>query len=102
MKSEVQPWFFNASILPLFYRVLIAYKNIIRCIENYSISMIYGMYYFGKGMLTQSSYNKFIQFDSLAADYLNATKSFSPEVTVLWDRLIGQNWKQGFSQLTER
>ncbi|ODN05186.1 Atrial natriuretic peptide receptor 1, partial [Orchesella cincta] len=84
------------------FRVLIAYKNIIRCIENYSISMIYGLYYFGKGKLSQSSYNKYIQYDSLAADYLNATKSFSPEVTVLWDRLIGQYWKGGFANLAQR
>jgi len=89
------------------FRPLIAYMNIIRAIENYSVAMVYGLYYFGKGSLTQGSYNKYITFDSLASDYLNATKSFSPEVNAAWERYIGQVWKSkgfeaGFQSLEER
>lgn len=71
--------------------------NVIRAIENYSISMVYGLYYFGKGSLSQNSYNKYVTYDSLAADYLNSTKSYSPEINSAWERYIGQAWRsKGF------
>jgi len=76
--------------------------NIVRAIENYSISMVYGLYYFGKGKLSQSSFNKYIQFDSLANDYLNGTKSFSPEIASLWERYVGIMWKSGYDNLAAR
>ena len=59
------------------YRLLIAYKFLIRCIENFSIAIVYGLYYFGKGHLSQDSYIKYVRYDSLAQDYLNATQQFS-------------------------
>jgi hypothetical protein len=76
--------------------------NIIRAIENYSVSTVYGLYFFGKGKLSQSSFNKYIQYDSLAADYLNGTKSFSPEIASLWAKYVGSTWKTGFETLVER
>ncbi|XP_035705388.1 uncharacterized protein LOC110846851 isoform X2 [Folsomia candida] len=79
------------------WKPLIAYMNVIRAIENYSISMVYGLYYFGKGSLSQNSYNKYVTYDSLAADYLNSTKSYSPEINSAWERYIGQAWRsKGF------
>ncbi|XP_065560337.1 receptor-type guanylate cyclase gcy-27-like isoform X9 [Artemia franciscana] len=59
-------------------RNLIAYKYIIKSIENFSISIVYGLYYFGRGRLTAYSYARFVRFDSLAYDYLNASQQFSP------------------------
>ncbi|XP_065560330.1 receptor-type guanylate cyclase gcy-27-like isoform X3 [Artemia franciscana] len=60
------------------WRNLIAYKYIIKSIENFSISIVYGLYYFGRGRLTAYSYARFVRFDSLAYDYLNASQQFSP------------------------
>jgi hypothetical protein len=57
------------------------------------------------GTLSQRSYNKYIQFDSLAVDYLNGTKSYSSEVNLVWERFIGETWKSnnsGFQSLEER
>lgn len=50
--------------------------------------MSYGMYYFGKGNLSQLSYDKFVQYDSLASNYLNATRSFTPGDYSLLDELF--------------
>ena len=73
-------WKTNLYIPFYFKSSLIAYMNIIRAVENYSISMVYGLYYYGKGYISNVSFIQFIRFDSLAEDYLNATKSFSLEV----------------------
>ncbi len=56
------------------------------------------------------SYNKYVTYDSLAADYLNATKSFalfSPEVGLVWERFMSKSWKSkgfesAFQSLEER
>ena len=50
-------------------RLLIAYKYVIRCIENFSIAIVYGLYYFGKGHLSQENYALYIRYDSLAQVY---------------------------------
>lgn len=42
--------------------------------------MVYGLYYYGKGSLSQKSFTKFVKYDSLAEDYLNATQSFSLDI----------------------
>ena len=47
-------------------RLLIAYKYVIRCIENFSIAIVYGLYYFGKGHLSLENYALYIRYDSLA------------------------------------
>ncbi|XP_045026134.1 LOW QUALITY PROTEIN: uncharacterized protein LOC116915620 [Daphnia magna] len=59
------------------WRLLIAFKFVIRSIENFSIAIVYGLYYFGKGHLSLENYARFIRYDSLAQDYLNATQQFS-------------------------
>ncbi|XP_046635903.1 uncharacterized protein LOC124314670 [Daphnia pulicaria] len=68
------------------WRLLIAFKFVIRSIENFSIAIVYGLYYFGKGHLSLDNYARYVRYDSLAQvylsswlnkDYLNATQQFS-------------------------
>lgn len=63
--------------VPSVYRFLIAYKNIIYAVENFSIATVYGLYYFGRGKLGLESFSMFVHYDSLAQDYLTATQHFS-------------------------
>jgi len=60
-----------------FHRLLIAYKNIICAVENFSIATVYGLYYFGRGRLGLESFSMFVHHDSLAQDYFMATQHFS-------------------------
>ncbi|KAJ4430764.1 hypothetical protein ANN_19355 [Periplaneta americana] len=59
------------------WRLLIAYKNILCAVENFSIASVYGLYYFVKGNLGLESFSMFVRYDSLAQDYLAATQHFS-------------------------
>jgi hypothetical protein len=58
-------------------RLLIAYKNIICAVENFSIATVYGLYYFGRGNLGTDSFSMFVRYDSLAQNYFSATQHFS-------------------------
>ncbi|XP_033611163.1 Ca(2+)/calmodulin-responsive adenylate cyclase isoform X3 [Cryptotermes secundus] len=59
------------------WRLLIAYKNIICAVENFSIATVYGLYYFGRGNLGTESFSMFVRYDSLAQNYFTATQHFS-------------------------
>ncbi|KAJ9577047.1 hypothetical protein L9F63_006395, partial [Diploptera punctata] len=56
------------------WRLLIAYKNILCALENFSIATVYGLYYFGRGKLGLENFANFVRYDSLAQDYLVATQ----------------------------
>ena len=56
------------------FRLLIAYKNILCTVENFSIATVYGLYYFGRGKLGLQSFANFVHHDSLAQDYFVATQ----------------------------
>lgn len=68
---------FFPTIFIFVFRLLIAYKNIICAVENFSIATVYGLYYFGRGGLGLESFSMFVHYDSLAQDYLMATQHFS-------------------------
>lgn len=83
-------------------RLLIAYKYVIRCIENFSIAIVYGLYYFGKGHLSQENYALYIRYDSLAQvkrntslnNYRIVTSSLAYSTGHYW---YGQNCFQSWS-----
>ncbi|KAF4519256.1 hypothetical protein B566_EDAN002144 [Ephemera danica] len=56
---------------------LIAYKNMLRAVENFSLTMVYGMFYLGKGQLELESFAAFVRHDALARDYLRAAHHFA-------------------------
>ncbi|XP_046389565.1 receptor-type guanylate cyclase Gyc76C-like [Ischnura elegans] len=63
------------------WKLLIAYKNILRCIENLSIAALYGMHYFGgAGLLAPAPFASFVQRDSLGDEYLLSATQFSPRL----------------------
>jgi hypothetical protein len=57
--------------------LLIAYKNIVCAVENFSIATVYGLYYFGRGNLGTESFSMFVRYDSLAQNYFMAIQHFS-------------------------
>ena len=44
-----------------FSRYLIAYKNLLRAIENIGIAVVYGIRYYGTGRITHDNYVQFIR-----------------------------------------
>jgi len=54
-------------------RFLISYKNLLRSAENFGISLVYGINYFGRGELTPPNYIEYIRHDVLGMDYLNSS-----------------------------
>ncbi|KAF0305682.1 hypothetical protein FJT64_022714 [Amphibalanus amphitrite] len=59
------------------WRLLLAYKNMIRAIEHLGISMVFGEQYYGRGELDQSSYIEFVTNDALGQDFLNQSQNFA-------------------------
>ncbi|XP_054287526.1 uncharacterized protein LOC129003258 [Macrosteles quadrilineatus] len=62
------------------WRLLIAFKNLLRSIENFGISMVYGINYFGAGNLHGKSYIKFVKHSFIGQDVLNATFHYVPQL----------------------
>ena len=55
----------------------ILYVDVCRSVENIGISVVYGINYFGRGILSQPNYIKYIKHDVLGADYLNSSLEFA-------------------------
>ncbi|CAG7827522.1 unnamed protein product [Allacma fusca] len=62
------------------WKSLVAYKNMMKTIENFSISLVYGFYYYCRGHLSNRSLARYVRYDSLAEEYLNTTMYFSSDV----------------------
>jgi len=67
------------------WRYLIAYKNLLRSIENIGIAVVYGIRYYGQGNITQDQYIQFIRHDTLGFEYLDQSKNFAPQVRKDYD-----------------
>ena len=82
------------------WRYLIAYKNLLRSIENIGIAVVYGIRFFRKnwsennfylfvmfvryyaqGNVSQDQYIQFIRHDTLGFEYLDQSKNFAPQVS---------------------
>ena len=83
------------------WRYLIAYKNLLRSIENIGIAVVYGIRFFRKnwsenifyllvmfvryyaqGNVSQDQYIQFIRHDTLGFEYLDQSKNFAPQVSL--------------------
>jgi len=71
----------------------------IRTVENFSISMVYGLFYFGRGRLSSMGLSKFVKFDALAQDYLNGTMQFAPVIYSRWHQFTTVSWRTGYQAL---
>ena len=68
-----------------FIRYLIAYKNLLRAIENIGIAVVYGIRYYGTGRITHDNYVQFIRHDALGFEYIDQSKNFVPQVNITID-----------------
>lgn len=70
-------WNFVKSFFFLLYsRYLLAFKNLLKSIESTGIASVYGVNYFGKGILKKQNYISYIQHDSIAKDLLNTSLNY--------------------------
>ena len=66
------------AILYWFFRYLIAFKNLLRAIENIGIVSVYGIKYFTTGKVTQENFIKYVEHDTLIWEYLNSSIHLAP------------------------
>lgn len=69
-------WLFQLCKLQSNFRYLLAFKNLLKSIESTGIASVYGVNYFGKGILKQQNYISYIQHDSIAKDLLNTSLNY--------------------------
>ncbi|XP_072398924.1 uncharacterized protein [Diabrotica undecimpunctata] len=58
------------------WRYLLAFKNLLKSIESTGISMVYGVNYFGQGILHSQNYINYITHDAIAKDLLNTSLNY--------------------------
>jgi len=69
------------------WRYLIAYKNLLRSIENIGIAVVYGIRYYAQGNVSQDQYIQFIRHDTLGFEYLDQSKNFAPQVRKDYEKI---------------
>lgn len=70
------------------YRHLVGFKSLLRSIEFFGISSVHGINYFGRGVLPNEFYTKYIRYDALAKDLLNASLNYVPSLKNLYQDLM--------------
>ena len=81
-------FFFFMLFFSSFFRYLLAFKNILRSIENMGISLTYGISYYGRGQLSTSNYISYVRHESLGSDLLNASLNYALNIKELHAKLI--------------
>ena len=64
----------------VFIRYMIAYTNLLRCIENLGIAGAYGIRYYGQGKITHDNYVQMIRHFTLVDEYLEQSKNYVPQI----------------------
>ena len=59
---------------------MIAYNNLLRCIENLGIAGAYGIRFYGQGQVTHDNYIQFVRNFKLGDEYLNQAKNYVPQI----------------------
>jgi hypothetical protein len=77
-----------------FYRYIIGYKNLLRCVEYAGKAGILGMEYATIG-LTKKKYENFLEFDALRREYLDQTTNFLP---LIRDKFVVLNDGNNFNE----
>ena len=60
---------------------MLSYLNIIRAMEHFSLFLTYGLRYFSTGQLQPLFQTQAVRSDTLFWEYINNTRSFSPEMS---------------------
>lgn len=66
------------------HRYLVGFKSILRSIECYGIASVYGINYFGRGLLSMDKYVDYIRQDTLGKDLLNSTFNYVPSLREIY------------------
>ncbi|KAG8222411.1 hypothetical protein J437_LFUL004870, partial [Ladona fulva] len=82
------------------WRLLIAFKNLLRSIENGGISMVYGINYFGRGELRGDNYIQYVRHDALSGDLLKGALNFVPMLQLSYMEL--RKSMDGFNEVHRR
>ncbi|XP_071446194.1 uncharacterized protein [Hetaerina americana] len=82
------------------WRYLIAFKNLLRSIENGGISMVYGINFFGRGKLPSRNYIQYVRHDALSSDLLSGALNFVPSLHSAYQNL--KMSMKGFSEVENR
>ncbi|XP_063237909.1 uncharacterized protein LOC134539652 [Bacillus rossius redtenbacheri] len=69
------------------WRYLVAFKNMLRSIENVGISMVYGIHYFGRGLLQGKNYVNYVKHEALGSDLLNSSLNLVPSIKKMYQNL---------------
>ncbi|KAK0074000.1 hypothetical protein PV326_012836, partial [Microctonus aethiopoides] len=99
--SEVMAWYtsVNAAMLDILtnqiketdnsgvWRYLIAFKNLLRSIESLGIASVYGINYFGRGILLGDNYVSYVRHEALGRDLLNGSLTYVPSLKTLYAEL---------------
>lgn len=67
------------------WRYLLAYANLLRCIENLGIAVAYGIRYYGQGRITHDNYIQFIRHFTLGDEYLEQSQNYVSRVKAEYD-----------------
>ncbi|XP_061931240.1 receptor-type guanylate cyclase gcy-17 isoform X4 [Apis cerana] len=62
------------------FRYLIAFKNLLRSIESLGIASVYGINYFGRGILLGDNYVSYVRHEALGRDLLNGSLTYVPSL----------------------
>lgn len=64
-----------------------AFKSLLRSIESTGIASVYGVNYFGRGVLRGSNYINYVRHDAIAKDLLNGSLNYVPYLKNVYKRL---------------
>lgn len=62
------------------FRYLIAFKNLLRSIESLGIASVYGINYFGRGILVGDNYVSYVRHEALGRDLLSGSLTYVPSL----------------------
>ncbi|XP_046596117.1 uncharacterized protein [Neodiprion pinetum] len=71
------------------WRLLIAYKYIMRSVEHVTISVIFGLQKYTEGQLSNQGLTSYVEHDTLAREYFEAIHHFAPGLLPLADDEAG-------------
>ncbi|CAB4065587.1 unnamed protein product [Lepeophtheirus salmonis] len=69
------------------WKYLIAYVNLLRCIENLGIAVAYGIRYYGQGKITYDNYIQYIRHITLGDEYLEQSQNYVPFMKDLYQKI---------------
>jgi hypothetical protein len=67
---------------------LISFKNLLRSIENFGISVVHGINYFASGSLPKDKHIYYVQHDTICNDLLYSILHYIPTLRSFYDNII--------------